>query len=377
MSNRDTVSIVKIQGNIDAAVRTAMEEAGGLKSLVGRGDEVYLKPNFVAPRSSSQGVTTDLEIIRVVAEEVRRHDGVPILYETPAIEFDRDQVFRILGVPEFARKNGIRISKALSELIKVDVPGGRALKRIKVPKLLYRAKIINIPKLKTHVCAKMTSAIKNLIGLLPHEEKRRIHVQGVHRTVADLPKVFQPIMTVVDAVNCLEGDGPAFGDRVEMGLIIAGQDLVAVDRVCSQVIGLSPEEVDYLRLADQRPFSRNIRIVGESLRDVSRSFRIPEKSALYHLASWMIYTLDIPFSRVSSRSFPEYLYSTGRVGTNPTIDKTRCDQCGECRSVCPVEGALDIENYRVNYSLCLRCLSCLPACRQQAILVKGVSRPKK
>ena len=91
----------------------------------------------------------------------------------------------------------------------------------------------------------------------------------------------------------------------------------------------------------------------------------------------MIYTLDIAFSKMFSRPFNQFLYSTGRFGTNPKIEKSKCDQCGDCRSVCPLEKALDIENYRVNYKLCLRCLNCFLACRRQAISVKGVSRPKK
>ncbi len=66
---------------------------------------------------------------------------------------------------EFARKNGICISDGPFELIKVRVPGGTAFKRINIPKILHRAKLINIPKLKTHVCAMMTCAIKNLMGL--------------------------------------------------------------------------------------------------------------------------------------------------------------------------------------------------------------------
>ena len=375
MNNHPIVAITKIKGDIDAAVRSAIDQAGGLGSLVNPGDEIYLKPNFVAPRSSSQGVTTDLEIIRVVAEEGRRCGGIPILYETPAIEFDRDQVFRFLGVPEFASKNGILIPDGPIEFIKVDVPGGRALKRIKIPKILQRAKIINLPKLKTHVRAQMTCAIKNLIGLLPDEEKRRIHVQGVHRTVADLPKVFQPILTVVDAMICLEGDGPTYGDRIGVGLIIAGQDIIAVDEVCGRVIGRSPDEVEYLKLAGRRLSARNIQVVGESWPEVSRSFRIPEKRALYSLASWLIYALDIPFSMVSSRSFPKFLYGTGRFGTHPRIDREKCDRCGDCLGVWPEKDALDIGNYRVDYRLCLRCLNCFEACRRQAIRVKGVSKP--
>jgi Pyruvate/2-oxoacid:ferredoxin oxidoreductase delta subunit len=175
----------------------------------------------------------------------------------------------------------------------------------------------------------------------------------------------------------LEGDGPTYGDRFDLNLVVSGKDLVAVDKVCSQIIGISWEELDYLRISDESLNQIDIEVVGESLGDVKTSFSIPRKSAFYHFAAWMIYALDIPFSKIFAKHFNQFLYSTGYVGTNPKIIQAKCDKCGDCVKVCPEENVLDIEHYKINYKDCIRCLNCFQTCNRNAIFVKGVSHPKE
>lgn len=369
------VSIAKVEHSIEKAVKKAIDLAGGMESIVSDGDTVYLKPNFVAPRDSSRGVTTNFEVIRVVAEEVRRCGGIPVLFETPAFEFDKNTVFDVLGVFDFAHKNKINLINGPINLIKAPVEG-KAFKAIKIPQILHKAKIINLPKLKSHVSAKMTCGIKNLIGLLPDSEKRKVHIYDIHECIADIYKVFQPILTVVDAVTCMEGDGPTYGDKIDLGLIISGRDTLATDKVCSQIIGLPWQEVKYMRLANRMSNEIKINVVGESITDIQKHFQIPEKSFFFHLLFRLIYIFDVLFSKIFSQPLNRFLYSTGYVGTNPKIIKDKCNKCGDCIEVCPIAGVMMVENYKVDYKNCIRCLECYLACDQQAISIKGVSRPK-
>jgi uncharacterized protein (DUF362 family)/NAD-dependent dihydropyrimidine dehydrogenase PreA subunit len=378
MKTKETlVSITRVSHSIESSVKSAIRLVGGMDSVVSRGDEVFLKPNFVAPRHSSRGVTTNFEIIRVVAEEVRRCGGTPVLFETPAIEFEKETVYEVLGVRDFAKQNRIRLVDGAVDLIDVPVSGGRVLRSLKIPRMLYQAKIINLPKLKTHVSAKVTCGLKNMIGLLPNSEKRRVHIRGVHASIADIHKVLRPVLTVVDAITCLEGDGPTYGDKVDLGLIISGKNAASIDKVCSQIIGLPWEEVKYLRLADGEVSTDELKVIGESLREVRASLRIPRKGAVFHGLLKMIYLLDVLFSKVSTQHLNGFLYSTGFVGTNPKIVPEKCNRCGDCVKACPVNGALNIEKYRVNYKACIRCLDCYFACEHQAIMVKGFSRPER
>lgn len=371
------VSIIKVERSIEATVMKSVRLAGGMESVVKEGDKIYLKPNFVAPRNSSRGVTTNFEIIRVVAEEVRRCGGTPILFETPAIEFDKKTVYEVLGVYDFANRTGIQLIDGAVDLMKVPVNGGSRFKSIKIPRMLHNAKIINLPKLKTHVSAKMTCGMKNLIGLLPNSEKRKVHIRGVHESIVDISQVFRPVLTIVDATTCLEGDGPTYGDKIDLGLIVSGKDPVSTDVVCSQIIGLPWENVKYLRLANGKHHRKDIKVVGESLADIEYPFKIPRKSVLYHSSTRIIHIFDVAFSKIFSQHLNQFLFSTGHFGTNPKIIREKCNGCCDCLRVCPIENVLDIETYKVDYKICIRCLECYFACDQKAIVIKGFSHPEQ
>jgi len=80
----------------------------------------------------------------------------------------------------------------------------------------------------------------------------------------------------VDAIHCQEGLGPIFGKPVEMDLIVAGSDAVAVDAVCGYITGFDPEEVPITLEAAKRGLGvaerGAIEIVGESIESVHRRF---------------------------------------------------------------------------------------------------------
>jgi hypothetical protein len=103
-----------------------------------------------------------------------------------------------------------------------------------------------------------------------------MHQQGLFEGVVDLLSAVRPHLAVVDAIVCQEGVGPVFGKPVEMNLVLAGQDLVAVDAVCARLIGYDPEETLLTMNAAERGLGtmnpRDIEIVGEPLEGVRRRF---------------------------------------------------------------------------------------------------------
>jgi len=86
----------------------------------------------------------------------------------------------------------------------------------------------------------------------------------------------RPQLAVMDAIYCQEGLGPVFGKPVEMDLIVAGYDLVAVDAVCGYIAGFEPEEVPITTEAFSRRLGmanrKDIEVVGEPVEAVSRRF---------------------------------------------------------------------------------------------------------
>jgi hypothetical protein len=164
-----------------------------------------------------------------------------------------------------------------AERTMIPVPDAKVFKEIESYRLVLEADvIISIPKLKTHDQTEITCSLKKLKGLLSDKYKRLMHQKGLFEGIVDILSALKPQLAVVDAIYCQEGVGPIFGRPVEMDLILAGKDLVAVDAVCGRVIGFEPEEVPPTWNAGERGLGKyktgEIEIVGESLEKVHRRF---------------------------------------------------------------------------------------------------------
>jgi len=94
--------------------------------------------------------------------------------------------------------------------------------------------------------------------------------------IADLASVLKPSVAVVDGIIAGEGHETS-GNPVEMGIVIAGTDPVAVDAVGAAVMGISPAEVKHLSLAAEKGLGTSsldeITVLGEPIERVTRKFR--------------------------------------------------------------------------------------------------------
>ena len=116
--------------------------------------------------------------------------------------------------------------------------------------LLQSDFIVSMPKLKTHHWAGMTASMKNLFGTVPGAvygwPKNILHRHGIDNSIVDLTATIRPHFAIVDAVVGMEGDGPIMGRPRQLGCVIMGSDLVAVDATSARMIGLDPTRIEYL-----------------------------------------------------------------------------------------------------------------------------------
>jgi uncharacterized protein (DUF362 family) len=109
--------------------------------------------------------------------------------------------------------------------------------------------------MKTHHWVGMTCAMKNMYGVLPGIKygwpKNVLHHNGIPETVADINATLPRTMTIVDGIDCMEGDGPIMGSCKHVGLVVVGANLPAVDATVARIMGIEPTRIDYLRLAGQ------------------------------------------------------------------------------------------------------------------------------
>lgn len=377
------IAIARTFDGIGAASRRAISQVGGMESVLNGAKMAVIKPNFVAGRGAATGATTSFALIKTVAEEVRACGAEPVLCEMPGTEFDREATYTILGVERFCAENGIRILRIDPEgderdWVEVHPEGAKTLRRFHIPRVLNDACLINLPVLKTHVVSGMSIAMKNPMGILPRPDRRAMHTFGIDQSIVDMNRGIKPALTIVDGSAGQDGDGPLYGDTSDVQALVAGRDSLAVDLVCCQLVGVKPRDIPHLRLALEQFGKPSWTISGEDA-GVIRQFRLPRQNPLYRFIFWLMYPLDYPYTRLAERGkhFCTMLYSTGLVGTRPSIQAAQCTRCGVCVETCPLPNVIDLKTLKVNYAACQRCLLCYEACPEHAITVKGYSGTRK
>ena len=377
----DTIAITRTFDGIEEAAHRVIKQIGGMAVVLQGAKVAILKPNFVAGRSAETGSTTSFALLKAVAEEVQACGAEPVLCEMPGTEFDREATYTILGVEQFCEANGIRILRIDPEGDELDwvelrPAGAKKLCRFSIPRILNEACLINLPVLKTHVVSSMTLSMKNPMGILPRPDRRSMHTLGIDQCIVDMNRGIRPDLTIVDGSVGQDGEGPLYGDRADLQVLIAGRDSLAVDLVCCQVVGIKPQDIPHLKLALEQLGKPSWQTCGFIQHvEVIKKFRLPVQKPLYRFIFWMMYPLDYPYSWIAERGkhFCTLLYSTGLVGTRPQIKEESCTRCGICVEACPLPDVIDLKSLKVNYFTCQRCLLCYDACPENAIRVKGYS----
>jgi len=375
----DVIGVVRTLDGIEAATRRVIAQVGGMASVIRGAKIAVLKPNFVAGRSAETGATTSFVLMKTVAEEVRACGAEPVLCEIPGTEFDREATYTILGVEQFCADNGIRLVRIDPEggeqdWVELRPAGAKRLRHFRIPRLLQEACFINLPVLKTHVVSTMTLGMKNPMGILPRPDRRAMHTFGLAQSIVDMNLGIKPDLTIVDGSVGQHGEGPLYGEKADLQVLVAGRDSLAVDLVCCQLVGVQPRDVPYLRLALEQLGSPLWQSVGEEVRLI-KQFQLPRQKTSYRFIFWLMYPFDYPYSFIAGRGkhFCTALYSTGLVGTRPQINQERCTRCGTCVQSCPLPGVIDLQTLKVDYGTCQRCLLCYESCPEHAISVRGYS----
>jgi len=170
------------------------------------------------------------------------------------------------------------------EFREVEVPDAQVLRTAHLPRTILEADVfINLPVMKIHSLTTVTLAIKNLHGIVSDYDKLHQHCYrdlALARKLTDLLRIRRIDLNVIDALVGQEADHSADGRPVQMGLIMASTDAVALDAVAGAVMGLGPQEVDTTRIAGELGLGEAslaaIDVVGEPIAAVRRRFARPD-----------------------------------------------------------------------------------------------------
>ena len=187
-----------------------------------------------------------------------RSEGISELYigERCGITIPTRHTFASAGYPKVLRKHGIR-AEYFDEgrQVRVDLKHPDALRDfVLIPEGVMRCEfLINAPKFKAHPWTKVTFALKNYIGI-QHDPQRLIdHDHMLHTKIADLQEVISPGFIAVDGI--IAGERTMLTPTpYPLHLIVMGINPVAVDVVCTHIVGLNPRDVDHIRISADRGY---------------------------------------------------------------------------------------------------------------------------
>jgi len=283
------VAIVKADPQHVGSAVTRVLELSGCASRFTSGLKVVVKPNLITdnPDYIARGANTSIPVLETLLGILADAKCVVTVGESEvgtSVQGRRlAQTVHYMDLDNLCKRYGASFAN-FTEDRKVRVPVHGL--HFKAFDLSYRQAeaelVITIPKVKTHKYANMTCSLKNMYGMIP-ESRRVIYHRWLGKAIVDINTVFEGrLITLVDGMIAMEGNGPVYGDPVEMNMLLASQDLVASDTICAQLIGLNPKSIEHLQLAERRGLgsSRDIEILGDEIARPWRVFR-PAKLNTY------------------------------------------------------------------------------------------------
>jgi hypothetical protein len=162
----------------------------------------------------------------------------------------------------------------------VEIPGGRFVKRIRLPAPLLDADvIISAPKLKVHHMDPISGAIKNWVGCLRADIREHYHDWHAFQQYAEIMTVTKPALSVMDGIFLGEGNGPVACKGRRFGTILASPDPVALDVTAARLLGFDPRHVTFATVAASYGLGQidpaQIDLVGAPFEEVRTTVEAP------------------------------------------------------------------------------------------------------
>lgn len=242
------------KGAPEALARAAVEGLGGMKRFVSKGDVVLVKPNIGWDRTPEQAANTNPEVVAAIVRMCLESGAKTV----KVVDRTCNEARRCY------KQSGIRdaVSAISDPAVSVEFIDERAFtdKTVKGPQsmqswsyykgVLEADKLINVPIAKHHNAARLTMALKNVMGVIGGN-RGNIHAD-LDRNIAALNTAVKFDLIVLDAVRILVNNGPQGGkltDVRKLDTVVAGTDPVAVDSFGATLFGITGMDVAHVRNA--------------------------------------------------------------------------------------------------------------------------------
>ena len=377
---QDTVSIVRAgdytpQGMIDKAVERAIRLCGA-EDLVRPGSSVLVKPNALLPARPERAITTHPAVISAVCRFLSKRKCRITIGDSSSHSGQGMRAMRRAGFESVAKKWDARlVDLDRGGIVHVKTPNRSGkLPRVGISRIAKDSDyVITIPKLKTHMLATMTCAVKICYGLVLGRQKCSIHADNpdaiqFSKALIDIFEAKTPDLTIVDGIVGMDGLGPSQGRKRHFGIIAAGKNSPAVDLAMARITGIGERHVPTIVECIERGIldPQRLILVGDEP-PKGRRFRKP-------FMTWRGFsTLRDVFGVHAFTVFQEL------VSPKPVIIPSKCKKCGACVRICPQKVLEFPENGAppifARRDECILCYCCHETCPHEAIKLSRILVP--
>ncbi len=280
---------------IEEMVAKAIELQGGFEWVIDTGDVVMIKVNLVGGSSKSgDGENTDVRVVKALIRQIHQYtegdvqiqvaEGTARNNDDPT---DPESVWGNGGYIDLltdTMMTGINFSllnlnQSIDDMVEIDLGSEGMSAKQGTKYSVHRAELeadvyIAVPVLKIHNTG-ITNALKLQVGTAPgcyygyNKTRGTEHCpEGIYHDVdhrvwtsefiVDLCNIADIDFVVVDAIMCLEiHKNASTENQVRFNTILAGADAVAVDHVSAKLMGLNPDDVAHITLAEKAGLGTN------------------------------------------------------------------------------------------------------------------------
>jgi len=280
------IGVFKTDNGLESALKDALKAADWDKHVRGK---VFIKPNLCS-KTYIPGAVTNPQLLFHLVSLLRDRAEEVVVGESNGYNYCCDDALVMTGVEKIVRKaGGTTINLSNDEIVNVQNPKTLFLRNFPLPKTLVEAdSVVDVPVMKTHEFTNYSGAIKNLFGCIPNNRRIFLH-PNFEMVMHDLLVLLKPKFVVMDAITAMEGNGPNRGIVVPMNLVLTSSDLIAMDKLCCEIMGIDWADISYLKFIDKHYHGEKTerQIIGEKIEDVKRQFLLPYADLAVRAQRWV------------------------------------------------------------------------------------------
>jgi uncharacterized protein (DUF362 family)/NAD-dependent dihydropyrimidine dehydrogenase PreA subunit len=345
-------------------IERGMALLGGWDKYVHPGMTVLLKPNLIGPEAPELAATTHPALIRLLCRKLKGLGCTVWVGDSAGGAIggitQTAKSLEVSGIADAALDEGAIIKDFDKEGVTEFTTAGGEKMYIARP-AMEADLVINLPKLKTHILAGFTGAVKNLFGCIPGLKKGAYHAQaptaaGLGAVLADINEAVRPGLHIMDGITAMQGNGPTGGTVYPAKVLMFATDALAMDATAMRMVGLDIEKTPFYRPAIERRLGQwrteRITIAGDhDCPPRLKGFKLTQNRGREMVGAGAL------------------TYLVSFLKTVPEVDLKTCTGCNACSDSCPV-AAIDRETKKIDYGKCIECMCCHEMCIYKSVRLK-------